>query len=209
MAAYRAALDDQAARAAAEEPPEVEPRVAETPPAEPAVEEPGVEEPGVAAAPSGARRILAAVAAAVALLVIGAGVGWGLGVVTRESPTASPSVLERWNELPETARPFEDGTIRDPDSRFLGEVAGLRLVGTVGTGTEGIFANQTVVCLGVRYPDGSAGGACAIREHFERDGITLGTGGASGSSTFFWGPDGPPAMVPCFPQAWLESCPAG
>lgn len=147
--------------------------------------------------------------ASVLALVVGITVGQML------PERAEPTTLDNFDSLP-VAPPnelldalSESQFTSDVEVRFLGEVAGFEMFGAVGeaAGTSDALSGE-IVCFyaagvvpGSEQPSG--GGACQPREEFLRSGISMNSGGF----TFEWGPYGPPTLIPCDAESWLQSCP--
>lgn len=176
---------------------------------EPAPESADASEPTAASrAPLTARRawtLRAAVLGVVALLAGGAG-GWTLHDVATGPPESA--TLAAFSGLPVVDNPWPDA-LTHADSRLLGETSGMRFVGSTGSAPDTFPGpSGSLVCLMVLADDLDAG-ACTPLERFLAEGVSFSVAGPDGPRTFHWGPDGPPGMVACAPEAWLVTCPAG
>lgn len=180
------------------------------------VVDPGVErvqapgetiEPTASVEPPTGRRAWTVRLAALGLvaLVAGAAAGWMLRDAVA-GPAQSPT-LAAFAGLPEAENPWPE-SLTHADSRLLGEIGGVRFIGTTGTSPANFPGPPgPLVCLHIE--DGEAGGgSCTTRERFEAAGLWVGLSTAAAQRTYFWGPDGPPAILVCDPQRWLVNCPA-
>lgn len=89
-------------------------------------------------------------------------------------------------------------------------IDGVEIFGLVGTATgDTIGLSGEVVCLEVRYENGSGAGSCTARETFLRQGLSMTSqlSAAEPAVIFGWGPNGPPGILSCDLHEWLGTCP--
>lgn len=161
---------------------------------------------------SGSRRHRTVTVAAIGVIALAAGiaVGWFAGTGTARPTVAdAPNVLDRWEDLPEVEPVGEHHSVRDGDTRLLGEIEGEVFTGTIGSGADDFFRDQELVCLDVRRDDDTGVGSCAPRHLFEEHGIWITASGSGWRAAYVWTAYSPPARVSCAPDDWLLSCPAG
>lgn len=149
---------------------------------------------------------VAVAGALVVVLAVGIGIGWIVGA-SAAGPGAH-NVLDRWEELPGADITGVASTVREGDTRFLGEVEGDRFYGTMGIAAEGPRQGEQVICLDVRREDESGVGSCASRQDFETRGVWVTGAGPGWRATYTWNAFSPPAKSTCPPEDWLRSCPA-
>lgn len=153
------------------------------------------------------RRSLVAAVLGVVCVVAAAAGGWIVRGLAGDSET---SALEVFETLPAAeGYTFVSHDLENADSRLLGEIGDAVFIGTLGNAPNGqLGLTGPMVCLWVQR-DELGGGGCTLRDQFLENGVSFTLSGPNvASTTYYWGPDGPPGIVVCPQVDWTTNgCP--